>query len=255
MPFLRSINLLITCRPPDSTSQPSTPKHIVPLTKLAFLHYTGNIVFLEALVAGLLAPSLWHVEIRFFDVTWPPIVHLPRFINEIEEHFHAVHVVFLRTSFRLSLLQSEYISHFKPRFQLDCVPGMSPSESIFRMSDALSTRLATVEELRVTFDEMRASVRFWVGHTSWLRFYQQFPSVKVLRTEGPNDDYIEHTLLLAHEKPGDDPSFLPALEEIELGKNPLWDSEGQRESRLAGFQPFVSARQQAGRPVKVFFSP
>jgi hypothetical protein len=29
----------------------------------------------------------------------------------------------------------------------------------------------------------------------------------------------------------------------------------QRESRLASFRQFVSARQQAGRPVKVSFSP
>ena len=52
----------------------------------------------------------------------------------------------------------------------------------------------------------------------------------------------------------DDLGFLPALEEIDLGKNSSTD-ERERESQLAAFEPFISARQQASRPVKVFFGP
>jgi len=44
--------------------------------------------------------------------------------------------------------------------------------------------------------------------------------------------------------------MLPALEEIELCMAPDI-TESQRASELAAFQPFVSARQQAGRPVKI----
>jgi len=53
----------------------------------------------------------------------------------------------------------------------------------------------------------------------------------------------------------DDLTFLPTLEEIELGINTFMNSESERASRLATFQPFVSARQQAGCPVKVFHRP
>jgi hypothetical protein len=45
------------------------------------------------------------------------------------------------------------------------------------------------------------------------------------------------------------------LEEIELAKNLSLTDESQRELELAAFQPFISERQQAGRPVKVFFGP
>jgi hypothetical protein len=43
------------------------------------------------------------------------------------------------------------------------------------------------------------------------------------------------------------------LEEIDLGKAPSYESE--RGSQLAAFQPLVSSRQRAGRPIKVFFGP
>jgi hypothetical protein len=44
------------------------------------------------------------------------------------------------------------------------------------------------------------------------------------------------------------------LEEIDLGKESL-TRKGQRKSHLATFQEFASARQQAGRPIKVSFVP
>ena len=60
-----------------------------------------------------------------------------------------------------------------------------------RMSGALSTRLTTVEVLKVTFDKTAMADTTWVKEILWRGFYQQFPSVKVLRTEGANNaDYI-----------------------------------------------------------------
>jgi hypothetical protein len=129
---------------------------------------------------------------------------------------------------------------------------------MLHMSGALSERLTTVEELRVTFEKISTSATFWEGYIQWRRFYQQFPSVKALRTDGPNDLRIASTLLQAYKEPDDVLGFLPALEEIDLGKDPFWDCESELESRprsrLAAFQPFVSARQQTGRPVKVIHS-
>ena len=249
MPCLRSLGLSISSNPFYSSPQPSTLKDIAQLSKLTHFRYVGHSVFLNVLVAGLSAPSLLNVNIEFLDTIWSPIPHLPPFFQDIE--YHAAHVNFLERGFRLSLLtQSEYVSHCKPRFELGLYPSRL-AKSIIRMVCALPTKLATVEELRVTF--VRAAAE---DDIPWRRFYQQFPSVKALRIEGENStNCIARTLRQDHEGPDDVLAFLPTLEEIELGKNPLLTDESQRGPELAAFQPFVCARQQAGRPVRVFFGP
>ncbi|KAF8473650.1 hypothetical protein DFH94DRAFT_137259 [Russula ochroleuca] len=252
MRLLRRLDLHTAYKFLEFPLQPSTPEDIVPLSKLTCFRYVGNIVYLDILAAGLSAPSLQDVDFDF--PVEPPIVHLPRFINEIEEHYHAIHVTFRGWGFHLSLQsRSEYINHCKPHFKLGSVPThrSRPPDSILGISSALSTRLTAVEELRVTFDEADANV--WEDFIPWRRFLQQFSSVKALRTEGANNFYIARTLLQDHEEPGCDLAFLPALEEIELGKNSMSTPESQRGLELAAFEPFVSVRQQAGRPVKVFF--
>jgi hypothetical protein len=216
---LRSLTLFLTCNTFDSPWQPSTPKDIVLLSKLTSFHYFGHSAFLDALVAGLSAPSLLDIDINFLGES--PIVHLPRFIDEIEEHYHAVHLVFQNSSFRLLLLHSEYISHCKPPFQLDSFRihswTPSPLESITHMSGTLSTRLTTVEALCVTFD--KTANNFLEDYVAWRRFYQQFPSVKTLRMEGANSYCFARTLLQDHEEPDSDPAFFPALEEIEIERD------------------------------------
>jgi hypothetical protein len=246
---LRSLDLSISHIFFEYPLQPSTPEYIISLSKLTRFRYDGHCVFLSALVAGLSAPSAQDVDISFADPIRLPIVHLPRFINEIKEHYRAVHVTFRQWLFHVSLLtQSEYIGHYKLRFNLGRILWHNP-ESVTLSSGAFSTRLATVEELRVTFD--RTVV--WVDYFPWREFLQHFPCVKALRTEGASSSCIASILPQDHEGPGDDLAFLPALEEIELDKKPSVNRESQLEPELAAFQPFVSARQQAGHPVKVFF--
>ena len=245
MPCLCNLILDNRHSPLDSPSQPSTPKDIVSLSKLTRFRYVGPGLFLEALVAGLSAPYLRDVNIEFADSTWPPIVHLPRFINEIQKQYHAVYVAFLEWVFRLSLVtQSEYISHCGRSFEL---ASLNHAPMLMPMSGVVSTRLTTVEELCVTFDKVTDE-----HSIPWRRFYQQFPSVKALRTEGAKSIYSIARTLHQDGEP-DDPSFFPALKEINLGTKPFYES--RHRSQLAAFQPFVSARQQAGRPVKVFFRP
>ena len=121
-----------------------------------------------------------------------------------------------------------------------------------QISRKLFTRLSAIEELRVAFDGIDVN---HLGFIPWRRFLLQFPCVKALRTEGKNNYCIARALFQDLERLGDDLAFLPALEEIELGKDELRTDESQRRDQLAAFEPFVSARQQAGRTVKVFFSP
>ena len=260
MPCLRRLNLSISSGPP--LRPPMTPNHkdIVSLSKLTGFRYYGHGIFFDALAAGLSAPSLRDVNIQFFDGI-PPIVHLPRFICEIEEDYHAFHVVFCDCCFCLSLqTKSEYINHCKPRFELRRVLGHVPV-SIIRMSGVLSTKLATVEELRVTFKSAPFD-KDWENEIPWREFLQHFPSLKAFRTENALNDRIARTLLRNHGEPNGDLAFLPALEEIELGEDLSFtddsDSDGderERGAELAAFEPIVSARKQAGCPIKVFFSP
>jgi F-box-like len=228
--------------------QPSPGKETVLLSKLKRFHYVGPWVLLDVLLAGLSAPSLQDFNIGF-DHNIPAIVYLPRFISEIEEHYYAAHVAFRGRSRLLLLTHVEYISRGRPGFSSTRHSSLLESpesiESIMRMSEALFARLVTVEELRVTFD-----YSYSVNGIPWRRFLRQFPNVKGLRIGSAKTDCIAQNL---QEGPGDHLAFLPALEEIELGKIPLLTEES-RQSELAAFEPFVSARQQAGRPVKVFCS-
>jgi hypothetical protein len=69
----------------------------------------------------------------------------------------------------------------------------------------------------------------------------------VLWTGGENNYCIAHTL--QDHGQSNDLTFLPASEEINLGKNSC-----ATVSQLASFQSFASVRQQAGFPVKVFLA-
>ena len=228
---------------------PSTPKDIVTLLKLSSFRYVGHSVFLDTLTAGLSAPSLRRINIRFSHNLWPPTVHLPRFINEIEKRYHSVHVSFKNRIFCLSLLtQSEYISQRMPRFKLGPFRRRS-AESIIEMSGALSMKFATVEEFRFTFDR-KYDPASDENLIAWRRFIQQFLSVKAIRIRGVNNYSIARILLHRdHGNPGE-LLFLPVLEEIDLGAKPFGE---ECESQLAAFEPFISARQQAGLPINVFF--
>ena len=251
MPCLHSLSLTILS---DFPMQPSTPKDIILLPKLTFFYYGGYNLLLDALVAGLSAPSLRDVDINFFGVFQPPIGHIPRFISEIREYYYAIYVAFNVWGFRLSLLtRSEYISHSnsRSRFELQ----VSNHESLVRISGVLSTKFTTVEELHFTFDREAAiySTNFGGDYILWREFYQSFPNVKALRTKGAkNTQWMAQFFSQDHGEPVD-LSLLPALEEIDLGKESLIH-RNKRNSRLETFSQFVSARQEAGHPVKVFYS-
>ncbi|KAF8484019.1 hypothetical protein DFH94DRAFT_334845 [Russula ochroleuca] len=246
MPSLCHLNLTISS---ESPSQPSIPKDIVLLSKLIRFRYGGHSVFLDTLMAGLSAPSLNYVGIRLSDEIWPPSVHLPRFINEMKERYHAVHVYFKNRGFRLLLLtRSECINQHMPGVKLGPFLRRS-SDSTIRMSCALSMKFTTVEELRLAFDNTDDDLS--ENFIAWRTFLQQFPSLKTIETDDADNYSIARILDQDHGNPHE-LSFLPVLEEIDLGQQPFHES--QRGPELAAFESFVSARQQAGRPVKVFFS-
>jgi len=247
MPCLRHLDLEIRSSIKD-LAQPTEPKENFPLSKLAHFHFVGRSIFLNALVAGLSAPSLRDVNIQFYGDMSPPVsMHLSRFIEDIREHYRAVQVLFESHYFRLLLLpHSEY---YLSRFRL--ISELLP-ESMMQMISTFSAKLTTAEELFLVFvydDDDDLSDK----NVPWRRFFLQFPSVKTLRMEVTNSLHIASAL----NQGGSDFAFLPVLEEIELCM-PLissTNSEDQPASELVAFQPFVSARQQAGRPVRIFWGP
>ena len=259
------LDLSIYSAPLDSPPPPLSPQDVVQLSKLTCFHYAGHPVFLEALVAGLSAPYLREIRLEF-RVILSPIVHLTRFINETEEHFHVVHVNFHEHVFDLSLqTQSVYtcicdtrIQSGYTRFCGTCtpssqIPKQSP-ESVTRLCGALSKKLSAVEELRVVFGfAMMAADDYML----WRRFYEQFPGVKVFKAylEEETYDFLAPTFLRNRETAGAALAFFPALEEIQLGKGMFWTPGSHSKTKLAVFRPFVSARKRAGYPVRVSFCP
>ena len=248
MPCLSRLDLSISHKSP---SPPSSSQNIIPLSKLSCFRYVGHSIFLDAIVAGISAPSLQDFTMTFVDGILFPLIHLTRFITETEEHYRAVHVTFHKRVFRLSLLIRSDFDHQSPTSRFSRIPRWSP-ESILRMSDSLRAKLTTVEELCVTFAMAKMATEDYI---LWRRFYQLFPSVKVLHTEGANYDCIAYTLLQDHEESSDVLAYLSSLEEIEIGNREFWIRRRRSESELAGFQQLIAARQRAGRPIKVFFRP
>ena len=108
-------------------------------------------------------------------------------------------------------------------------------------------KLATVEELALAF--VIPNIERSEHVFSLREFLRQFRSVRVLRV---NKFVLTVGLYLQQ-----DEGIFPILEEIELSISRLIrDSDEKYQHRaaetLAAFEPFVSARERAGRVVKVY---
>lgn len=187
--------------------------------------------------------------------TRPPFPYILRSINDIEEDFYAYRVIHDGKYFRLDFFtHSEYIGHHSPRFTLRSILRY---ELIWQVSSVFPEKLVTVQDLSVVLDgidheDQEDEMYFF----PWRRFLSQFPRLKALHLEGVNCLRIASVL---HEDVGG-PLAFSSLEEI--GICPSSESHTYDERRrsqytstseqVAIFQPFVSARQQAGFPVKVF---
>ena len=258
MQCLRSLHLTFPddLREFQSQHWHSTPKDIVPLLKLTHVYYFGPIILLNDLMSGLSAPSLQDVYIILCDSNLLPILHLPRFIDGLREQYRTVNVIFNRGSsddFCLSLLtHSGNIDHLKPSFRL-LTNHFPESIEPIASSGTSYTTLATAEELALFFHDA-TMVTEWQHNFPLRDFLRLFRSVKVLRLE----PFVPEVALSLQQDDGE--ALLPILEQIELSVPPILpstegpDEEYQRRTaaELAAFEPFVSAREQTGYPVKIF---
>ena len=243
MPCLRWLALrLREGNPPANIQAPSMkPETVVPLSKLKFFHFHGRRAFFEVLLAGLAAPSLQAFDIELLDYNnIPPICHLGRFITEIEAlaedyAFRVVCSFSFDHLFSLSLAtRSERIDDPEPHFKFY-------SRDIIQIGNALSPKLAAVEELFLD----SVSARHTSGSTPWRRFLELFHSVKILSVDQIIALDVVHSL---QQEPGMSAVVLPSLEELRLCSK---SSSYMTRSNLVAFKPFVAARKQAGRPVKL----
>jgi hypothetical protein len=222
-------------------AHPMKGETVVSLPRLTFLHFSGRQAFLDALLARLAAPSLQAFDIELLDNNMPPFCHLGRFITDIEAEYHAFRLVSLSEgSFCLSLVTlSECLEDPNPHFRFY-------SRDIMQIAYALSPKLAAVEELLLDYPD-----KPWAS-TPWRSFLELFCSIKILRLHRRIAVNIGHSL---PQKLGEPEAVLPSLEEIELRSNfRSHVAEDQRRSDLAAFEPFLVTRQQAGIPVKIFWS-
>jgi len=248
MPCLRWLALKLPCAI-FHTHIPASPENggkIVPLSKLTFFHFYGRQVFLDGLVSGLAAPSLQTFDIdlnEFRDGPLSPIRHISRFLADINSEYHGFRVISSgHSSFCLSLLAcSECIDNPDPHFNFN-------SRRVMQISNALSPRLAIVEELfLISLHNSSPSA------TPWRRFLGLFHDVKVLRLQHNIMFDIAHSL---QQDQGESVPVLPSLEEIELrttSRSSESAVQDERRSAMEAFEPFIATLQQAGRPVKIFW--
>ena len=247
MQCLRSLYLTAPDDFRDSYSQHSAPKDIVPLSKLTYFHYSGPTAFLNNFMSGLSAPSLQDASFELWISL--PLLFLPRVISDVGEEFRSVSVTFDidREQFRLSSWShSGKIDRFKPFFNLDV--DWFP-DSIKSINSSPTTKFAMTEELALHFPSR--DITSWEHDFSLREFLCQFRSVRVLRV----DPFIREVALYLQQDDGE--GILPVLEEIELSISRLKgysdeDYQGHAAEELAAFEPFVSARERAGRLVKVY---
>ncbi|KAH9026657.1 hypothetical protein EDB84DRAFT_1677643 [Lactarius hengduanensis] len=245
MSCLRRLELATGSNPSEA---PVVPLQAVTLPRLTSLVLRGLVAHLEGIVAGLVTPSLRHLYIIFYpspetSLSSPPILHLSRFVRDIEKRFCAFQVGFDRPSYLMH-------SHSMCPFGFTITANVA---SVTRMVGALSDKVATVDELILTCLRVPSDPQDFGDPTSWHRFFQLFPNVKVVRLQGGLECEVARFLRQDNQEPVD---LLPVLEEIDLMWFPqttaLKDTEAA--SKLKSFEPFLSARERSGRPVRLSWS-
>ena len=126
--------------------------------------------------------------------------------------------------------------------------------SIAEISSELSEMLATVEDVTVAFLLPTTYRNDTVNLALWCRFFEHLQNVKMLRLQHGLEIQVADILRQDDTQPTI--NLFPSLEGIAVYKRDLYHipiPESGRTSGLGPFEALVSARQQAARPVKVYW--
>ncbi|KAI0249090.1 hypothetical protein BJV78DRAFT_1230259 [Lactifluus subvellereus] len=219
---------------------------IVALSKLTRFYFDGSRQCLEAVAAGLSAPFLQDLKIHLNEDPVKSLPHLSRFIRDVEGQFFAAQVKSSREYLEISVLTH---SHFID--EPACRITIRDFGRWKHFWTALKAKFTAIEE--IFFESPYPDLEGGPRWCSWLGLLEDFDNIKTLRVE--RGLVLEAAHFLKQRSALD---FLPALEEIELRSvvsryvdhaEPI--SDIQREAVHTAFRPFVTARQQTGRPVKI----
>ena len=248
LPCLLSLDLKINSYSDPDIDYLAQPKEVVQLLKLTSFSYYGRSAYFNILATWFASPSLQKVYIETYDKPLPNLPHLHRFIDDIGEQYHTARVVLDidRSDFIFSLFSRSSVSD-RPSPCFRFCSSFFP-ESMMQTGSAFLEKITGIQELYVSTGDGSENIIPWRG------FFLQFPSIKVLRLKGTTQQrsLVAATLLQEHEE--SDCALLPALEKIEVSESSRELYDAQRVSELAVFEPFMSARQQGGSPVIIFWS-
>jgi len=222
------------------------------LPTLTSFSFDGAMDLLEALMAGLTAPSLQELRIFVLGIrAIPPPTHLTSFIRNSGRQFFSAQLNVPTHEINLVMSTQSHSTDDLP-FKI-IASGM---RSTLMMADLFSETLAAVEDVFLAspfcLHNLKSPVQdTFHGHA----LFTPFRRAKILRVSpeiGPEVGEMFRIEELS-------PNLLPALEEIELNATtpsctPIRIDEKKVVSVLGLFQPFVDARQQAGHPVKVHWN-
>ncbi|KAH9974851.1 hypothetical protein BJV74DRAFT_888890 [Russula compacta] len=234
----------------DAPAPPVRMEDIVCLPELIFLLFHGYKAHFEGLLAVLAAPSLQNLHLTFsgFDDT-SPILHFSRFIHSMDQPIVVVQLYAAGLRFNFSMIHSVD----SPPLRISIPNGI---HSIEQIGSTLSTTFASIEVLHLVYSHSVIGDPLGsLGRPiSWGKLLEQFLNVKTLQMQC-NQVIKVAPLLQQHDR---EPTLdiLPSLEEIELHATEFPPSPGENScaSAFDSLQPFVAARQRAGRLVEVLWT-
>ncbi|KAH9062253.1 hypothetical protein EDB87DRAFT_1608131 [Lactarius vividus] len=231
----RNIDINLSLYPPASAGD------VVPLSKLTHLIFSGHTSYLQKLVVELAAPSLQHLDTELCgQPRGLPIPHLCKFIRDTECQFTAVRLGFSYAKLRFHAWTGPQ-SIDNPPFRITLLKPVSLEE----MGQELSGPLSTVEELIVARDvEALWHLEDRIQTNQWREFCYNVPQVKVVRVSAKLALDVAHSFRQDGGEPI--PNLLPALERVEV-----LSAAGRDNLICDTFEPLITARQRAGRPVRL----
>ncbi|KAH8982420.1 hypothetical protein EDB92DRAFT_1952311 [Lactarius akahatsu] len=216
MSCLRRLELNVVEWPninPTRTYPPASAGDVVSLSKLTHLLFSGHRLYLQALVVGLAAPSLQHLdaEVCGYPHGFPgPIPHLCKFICDTECQFTTVRLGLSYTKFRFYACTGPQ-SDDNPPFRITRLNPVSLEE----MGQELSRPLSTVEELIVAWDVEKLQTEGRIQTNQWRGFCYHVPQVKMVRVSATLALDVAHSFQQEGGEPI--PNLLPTLERVERG--------------------------------------
>ncbi len=192
MSCLRRLELNLNYRPdtmnPDfDPPPPASAGDVVPLSKLTHLIFKGHILYLQALVVGLAAPSLRHLDATLLSQSFRffPLSHLCKFICDTECQFTAVRLGPSRSKLRFCASTGSQSVDDQP-FRIIIPEPVSLEQA----GQELSRPSSTVEELISTWGIEPWHTEGRIRPDQWRGFFCHVPQVKMVRVPAKVDSTL-----------------------------------------------------------------